>query len=151
MIETDVAMQLKRTHQRITQMMKEKIDEYELNFRLLHIMMLIDKNPYASQKELSEEMRFTQGAMSSSVKRLIDLNMIEQIPLELDMRYNRLAITKEGESIINDYKEHIFMKYRDMFIGFNEDELSELNNYLSKINLNLDQMNNQNDTRNLEE
>lgn len=143
MIEADVAMHLRKTHQRITQLMREKIDEYGLTFRLLHILMLIDKNPNASQKELSDNMKLTQGAVSGSIKRLLKLNMLEQVPLESDMRYNKLIITESGKNIIDDYKEHVNIRYQDMFLGFTEDEVVEFNIYLTKINENLDLINEQ--------
>lgn len=141
MVEQEVAMQLKGIHQRVGQIMQQKIDEYGLTFGQLHLMMLIEKYPDANQKFLASEMRFTQGAMSSVVKRLISLKVLEQIPLEEDMRYNRLEITEKGKSMIEDYKEELNIKYRDMFIGFNQDELEVLNKYLIKVNENLDGIN----------
>lgn len=144
MIETDVALQLKETHQKIMQMMQLKIDEYDLTFGLLHLMMLIDKNPHANQKELAKEMRFTQGAMSIVVKRLLKLNILEQVPVEQDMRFNRLILTEKGKSFIKDYREHLFKKYEDMFTGFDKDELIKLHDFLLRINQNLDNMNNEN-------
>ncbi len=140
MIQTDVAMQLKKTHQRIIGIMQSKIDEYELTFGLLHLMMLIQKKPDANQKDLAKEMRFTEGAMSGSVKRLLNLNMLEQVPLESDMRYNRLLITPKGKCIVEDCRHHLIKKYEDIFNEFGEDELIQLNNLLLKVNKNLDNM-----------
>lgn len=148
MIEKDVAMLLKGTHQKITQLMQQKIDEYGLTFGQLHLMILIKKYPDVSQKYLAKEMRFTEGAMSGVVKRLISLSMIDQITLESDMRYKRLVLTDMGQSMINDYKEHVHIKYDDMFAGFNNEELIELNGFLLKINKNLDNINN-NETKNI--
>lgn len=141
MIDLDVAMQLKETYQKITQIMQLKIDEYGLTFGLLLLSMRVLNNPAASQKELAKEMRFTQGAMSSAVSRLIKLNMLEQIPLESDMRYNRLVVTEMGKSLIDDYREDLYKRYRDIFNGFNEDELIKLHDFLFRINSNLGNMN----------
>lgn len=140
-MEADVAMHLRWTYHRITQLMRETIDEYGLTFRLLHILMLVDKNPHASQKELADSMKLTQGAVSGSIKRLIQLNMLEQVPLESDMRYNRLIVTENGKKIVDNYKEHVHRRYDAMFLGFDDNELKKFNIYLSKINKNLDQMN----------
>ena len=141
MMETDVAFQLKGTHQKIIQMMQLKIDEYGLTFGLINLMSLIEKHPNSSQKELAKEMRFTEGAMSSMVKRLLKINMIMQTPLKEDMRFNRLVLTKKGESLIDDCKDHIFARYESIFDGFEENELKELHDYLLKINKNLNNMN----------
>lgn len=79
--------------------------------------------------------------MSSAVKRLIKLNMLKQVPLESDLRYNRLVVTELGKSMIDDYKEYVVKKYQDIFVGFNEEELERLQISLLKINKNLDKMN----------
>ncbi len=151
MIEKDVAMQFKEIHQRIAQIMKQKVYEYGIKFGQLHLMMLIDMYPESSQKEIAKEMRFTQGAMSTMVKRLMDMKMIEQIPLKSDMRYNRLILTEKGQSIIDDYKEDLYIKYRDMFKGFSEEELEQLNRFSTKISNNLDSIYKSNNDKNLEE
>lgn len=142
MFETDVAMQLKETQARLGQILQHKIDEYDLNIGLLHLAMLVEKFPEASQKELSCKMRFTEGAMSTAVKRLLKQNILEQIPLETDMRYNRLIVTDKGKSLIKDYKDYIFNLYKNIFVGFESDELSLLSNFLQKINGNLENINN---------
>jgi DNA-binding MarR family transcriptional regulator len=137
MFETDVAMQLKETNTLLAQLMQQKISEYDLRIGLLHLAILVKKHPDKSQKELAKEMRFTEGAMSHCVKRLINENILEQIPLETDMRYNRLAVTKKGKSFIKDYESYILKVYKNIFIGFNSDELQDLDRYLKLINTNL--------------
>lgn len=151
MLKTDVAMQLKNTHQRIIQLMQLKIDEYGLTFGLIQLIMLIDKNPDASQKELARKMKFTEGAMSIAVKRLLKLNMLKKITLESDMRYHRLVVTNAGKLILDDYKDHLLKKYDDMFDGFGYDELNKLNDLLLKVNRNLENMNNHNSLQNIKE
>ncbi|MBC8587091.1 MarR family winged helix-turn-helix transcriptional regulator [Paratissierella segnis] len=141
MYESDVAIQLKETHHKISQVLQHKIDEYGISFGLLFLTMRIYNNPNANQKELAQQMKFTEGAMSNAVKRLIKLKMLKQVPLETDMRYNRLVITDLGISMIDDYKEYVVKKYKDMFEGLDEEELKKLQMSLIKINKNLDRMN----------
>jgi len=140
MMETDLAMQLRETYQKITQILQHKIDEYGLTFGLLFLTMHAEKKPNASQKELAKMMRFTEGAMSVAVKRLINLDMIKQVPLESDMRHNRLVVTERGKSIIDDYKDYVLKIYQDMFKGFTQEELIRLSEALTKLNNNLKHM-----------
>lgn len=151
MLETEVAMQLKETHHKIGQILQHKIAEYGIPFGLLFIAMKVYGNPDASQKEIAEQMKFTEGAMSSAVKKLISLNMLRQVPLESDLRYNRLVVTDFGVSIINDYKEYVVKKYLDIFDGFDDEELEKLQISLLKINKNLDKMNNMDNLEGYEE
>lgn len=141
MIQSDVTMQIKEIYQKLTQLFQHKIDEYGLNFGLVFLTIRIQNNPSASQKELAEQMRITQGAMSGAIKKLIKLKMIEQIPLESDSRYNRLVVTDLGETMIKDYKDFVVTQYQKMFDDFDEDDLFKLHEVLSKLNINLDKMN----------
>ncbi len=142
MFETDVAMQLKEIHTRLAQIMQQKVNEYDLRIGLVHLTMLVKRYPEKNQKELAKEMKFTESAMSHSVKRLIQEDILEQIPLESDMRYNRLQVTKKGENFIKDYESYVFNVYKDIFVGFNDVELDELDKYLKRININLEKINN---------
>lgn len=142
MIETDLAMQFKNIHQRVTQLMQKKIDKYGLTLGLLHIAIIIERNPEANQKDIAEEMKVTEGAISTSIKRLLNLKVLKQIPLESDMRYNRLVLTELGKSIIDDYRDHLPNIYKEMFNEFSQEELLKLSSFLSKINNNLNNMRN---------
>ncbi|NLL30738.1 MAG: winged helix-turn-helix transcriptional regulator [Clostridiales bacterium] len=142
MIETDLVMHFKKIYHRVTQLMQKKIDEYGLTLGLLHIAIIIEKNPEISQKDIAKEIKVTEGAVSTSIKKLLKLNILEQIPLESDMRYRRLVLTRLGKSIIDDYRDSLPNIYREMFNEFSQDELIKLGNFLFKINNNLDNMKN---------
>jgi len=140
MRESDVALIMRENHQKINQMLSLKVFEYDITFGMLFLTMKIDMNPEASQKELAEQMKFTQGAMSSVVKRLIKHNIVEQITLESDTRYKRLIVTDFGKSIINDYQDYVVKNYEQMFDGLDVDELKKLFFVLTKVNDNLDKI-----------
>jgi DNA-binding MarR family transcriptional regulator len=140
MFETDVAMELKQINSRLGQLMQQNISKCDLRVGLLNIAMLVKKYPHKNQKDLAKELRFTEGAMSHAVKRLIQENILEQIPLESDMRYNRLEVTEKGEKFIRDYESCIHKVFKQIFIGFKDDELKELHTYLKRINSNLEKM-----------
>ena len=70
MLETDVAMQLKATHQKIAQILQYKIDEYGLTFGQLFLVMKICKNPEASQKALAKQMEVYRGGNEQCSKKI---------------------------------------------------------------------------------
>jgi DNA-binding MarR family transcriptional regulator len=106
------------------------------------LAVLVQKHPEASQKDLARKMKITEGAFSTAVKRLIKLGVLKQEPLEKDLRYNRLIVTEKGKNLLNDYEDYILNVYKEIFIGFNNEELDLFNRYLHKINLNLENINN---------
>lgn len=138
MKEIDVMMMIKEIHQKVFQMHHKKMDKCDLNFGLIILATRIQNNPDASQKELAQQMRVTQGAFSTAVKKLISHEIIEQIPLESDTRYNRLLITEKGRDIIKYYKDFMVKRYRDMFNDFLDGDLDKLYDMLTKLNNNID-------------
>ena len=85
-------------------------------------------------------MKFTEGAMSHSVKKLIKRGILEQIPLETDMRYNRLVLTEEGQSFINEYEQYVEKIYKNIFNDFQNNELIMLDKLLKRINKNIEKV-----------
>lgn len=140
MLEARLAVHLRKTQQRLKQMMREQIGEYGLTFRLFHILKLIEENPGANQKEIATQLKFTPGAMSGSVKRLIELEMIEQIPQVDDLRYNRLTVTEHGKAILKECREQAEIRYKRIFAGLTEEETDSFSQILTKINANLDEL-----------
>lgn len=140
MLETDVVMQLKETNNKLAQIMHQKISEYNLKMGQLHLTILVKRFPEKSQKDLAKKMKFTEGAMSHSVKKLIKRGILEQIPLETDMRYNRLVLTEEGQSFINEYEQYVEKIYKNIFNDFQNNELIMLDKLLKRINKNIEKV-----------
>lgn len=149
MIEIELALQMKEGNQKMANIMQMKFDEYGMTIGLLYILKLIENNPNASQKELAKQMGFTQGAMSISVKKLMKLNMVEQIQLESDMRYNKLVVTGKGKKVMDDYQDYLYKIIRCMFNGFSEEELVKFYDFVLRVNKNLENINNENRIINL--
>lgn len=140
MIEKELVMQFKEANQKIINIMQKKVDDYELTLGLLHLLMTIMHKPDTTQKELAKEMRFTEGAMSMSVKRLLKLGLIEQVQCQSDGRCNRLVVTEKGKKIAKDYKHYLYNIMQNVFKEFNVEELEMIHGFLMKINSNLDQV-----------
>lgn len=140
MIEKELVLQLREINQKAASIMQQKFDDHELTIRLLHLLITIMNRPNTTQKELAREMRFTEGAMSISVKRLIKLNMVEQVQSQSDGRCNVLVVTEKGKLVINDYEHYLHGILKDIFKGCKPDELLQINQFLMKIKGNLDQM-----------
>lgn len=137
MIQTDIAYQIKEIFHKFSQLLQTKLDEDGLTLRLLLLTMRINNNPEFNQKELAKELRITQGAMSSSITQLIKLEVVEQIPYETDMRYNRLMVTQKGKNLIDRHEDRLFFILKSVFTGLNDDELVQLNKLLVRVNDNL--------------
>lgn len=138
MFEKDISVTLRKTQQKLIDLNRQKIEQANLSFRLFHILVLIKEQPEWNQKDLAKAMKLTQGAISGSIKRLLNLEMIMQVPLEEDNRYNRLVVTDKGYQVIDDFESDVNRRYVDMFDGFSADDLRQFNAYLNQLNSNLE-------------
>lgn len=138
MFEKDISVTLRKTQQKLIDINRQKIAEANLSFRLFHILVLIKERPEANQKDLAKAMKLTQGAMSGSIKRLLKLDLITQVPLEEDNRYNRLVLTEKGYKVIEDFEVDVNKRYVEIFDGFSEEDLQVFNGFLNKLNENLE-------------
>lgn len=141
MLEKDLAIYLRNTQEKLKEIMRGKLQDYDLSYRLILILSLIKEDPLTSQKELAEKMKLTQGALSVSIKELLCKNMLEQIPLEEDKRYNRLKITELGHNTIKQCIKDIDARYRILFSNFTNEELQDFYDKLEKLNHNIDEIN----------
>lgn len=138
MLEKEVATTLRKTNKLIVNLFRAQIEEYDLSFRLFHILLLIKEKPEITQKELANTLRLTQGAISTSIKTLLEKNYLKQVPLEKDNRFNRLVLTDEVNDIIVDNENTLNDKYVQMFNGFTRDEIKHFESYLFRLNDNLE-------------
>lgn len=137
MEDKNLAILLKETAHKIKSIMKLKVDEYGLTFGLLHVLKLIEKYPDSNQKKIAEEMRFTEGAMSMTTKKLTELGLVKKVSLKTDMRYHKLTLTDKGRQVLKDYEEYHNKIINDIFDGFNEKEIVILYNFISRVNENI--------------
>jgi len=140
MLEKELLVLLKEANQKIINIMQIKIDDYGLTFGLLYLLINIMNKPDTTQKELAKEMRFTEGAMSISVKRLMNLGLIEQVQCQLDGRCNRLVVTEKGKRVVEDYKHNLHDIIEDIFNEFEVEELQTVKRFLIRMNTNLNQI-----------
>lgn len=138
MIEKNLIMKLKEINQKVFSIMQKKFDEYQLTLGLIYLLTLIINRPNTTQKELAKEMRLTEGAMSISIKKLIELNMVEQIQSPIDGRCNILVITEKGKGVVKEYEAYLNQIIKAVFKGFHLDELTKVSEFLNKISSNLD-------------
>jgi len=137
MIERDLVLELKTINQRIGNIMQLRLDKCGLSLGLLYLMHMIENNPDTNQKQLAGEMRLTQGAMSISIKKLMELGMVDKEPLEEDLRHHRLVLTDKGKKVIDDYEKYLEEIIKDIFTGFTLEELKKFSEFTSRINDNL--------------
>ena len=115
----------------------EKVGAFPAQHRLLIELSL---NPKLTQKELAEKMQVSSATITVCVKKLVNSGLIEKKNQINDNRYNEITITPKGKRIIEKSAQIFEGVTNRMFEGFTEEEISNLENYVKRINDNFDKM-----------
>lgn len=140
MIETEIMQSLRKSNQKMRDIMTENISETNLSFRLFHILINIREYPDTNQKDLAKKLKLTQGALSGSLKRLLELDMLQRVRLEEDNRYNQLQVTQKGKEVLIEYEQYLEERLKVIFRDFSDEEMKDFKNLLMKLNCNLDEI-----------
>lgn len=131
---------------RMTRMLRRCIDKrvrmleggvYRSQHRLL---MILGKNPNCTQIELAAELEISPAAVAVSLRKLENGGYLTREMNEDDRRSNQVAITEKGNRLICKSIRLFDEVEREMFSGFEEEELRQLYKLLQKAYNNLDRM-----------
>ncbi|MBO5056206.1 MAG: MarR family transcriptional regulator [Lachnospiraceae bacterium] len=97
------------------------------------LLMLLGKFPECSQTEIAEKMEVSPAAVAVSLKKLEKSGYVSRQCNENDNRVNHVAVTEKGwktiKASINDFIEI----ENAFFVGFSEEEMEQLEEYLRRI------------------
>ena len=110
-------------------------------FRSQHqFLMHIARFPDASQKDIASHYHISTATVAVGLKKLEKGGYIVRAAAETDNRFNQIAITEKGEEVVKQ-SIHIFQNLEEgMFLGFSNEEMIQLGNYMERINKNLKEL-----------
>ncbi len=71
------------------------------------IIMYLDRNPGASQKELAEHCRTTYASVSQTVKDMLNSGYIIKKNSDKDQRYKKIYLSEKGQAGVDRIKNKI--------------------------------------------
>lgn len=77
----------------------------QLNLKQLLMMHLLFRQPGLSQKEIAEHFQVTPAAISTAVRDLEALELIERLPDPSDARQMNLHLSQKGKAIVYESQE----------------------------------------------
>lgn len=72
------------------------------------IIMYLDRNPGASQKDLAEHCQTTYASVSQTIKDMLASGYIVKKNGEKDQRYKRIYLSEKGQAGVNRIKSKIY-------------------------------------------
>lgn len=107
--------------------------------RLLVILAhMNEENGPVSQRDLAERLHVTPAAVAVTLKRLEAEGIVSRKVLQKDNRYNEIALTQKGQEIVIGCEKAFQKTDHQLFDGFTEEELDTLENFLERMEHNLE-------------
>lgn len=124
-------------HRRVMQSYLDSTGVFHAQHRLL---MLIAKNPDASQVDLAKMMDVSTATIAVSLKKLENGGYIKRETVQDDNRLNKIIITEKGNKVVSQSRE--IFEYTDKLVmdGITDEEKLTIYNILKKIDDNIGKM-----------
>lgn len=121
-----------RTHHRI---FENKVSRFGVHRSQHRILMFLSKRQGmpTSQKDIADNFEISAAAVAVAVRKLEDGGFITRISGERDCRTNVIELTEQGQEIVEATKDIIETLDSAMFDGFDDGEIAEFCEYLTRL------------------
>jgi DNA-binding MarR family transcriptional regulator len=101
------------------------------------LLKFIARHDGLTHSEVAEKLRISPAAVTKVIKRLEELQYLRRQPDPKDERISRIFIQPEGLKKFEEINHCFHQLENSLFQGFSESELEELQKYLDRIHVNL--------------
>lgn len=128
---TMLFMSTNRWHRRVFEKLVSELKISNSQHRML--MHLYRTDCTQSQTELARQFEVSTAAIAVVLKKLEKRGYIRRCAAINDSRYNEIALTEEGLSLVRETNRLFTTADMSMFSGFSEEELENLIGYLDRM------------------
>lgn len=123
-------MKLNREHRKIVE---REIAALGIHPSQHHLLMYLARNGQSTQNGIADAMEVSPSTIAVSLKKLEKGGYIEKRMDNADNRFNRIVLTKEGETVV--FKSKLLFDEVDekLFSRFSEEEKEVLDGYLDRL------------------
>lgn len=104
------------------------------------VLAYVRHNPGCTQTEIAEYLGVSSASIAFSTKRLQKAGYLMKQVNHLNMRCNKLYVTREGEDVLDRFKDVYDDMNLAMFEGFTVEELEQLMSFTERVNKNMEKM-----------
>ncbi|MCX7714977.1 MAG: MarR family winged helix-turn-helix transcriptional regulator [Clostridia bacterium] len=119
-------------------MLQSKTSQAQMNLAYTPILMHINCHPDCTQAEIANALHLTPAALTLATKKMEKLDLLRKKTDEKNMRRKILVITENGIKYLEMGRKIFDEIDCIMFSGFSEEEITQLNDFLGRITLNLE-------------
>ena len=137
-MEHRLSVWFRKTDQMLRRKIERRVKKTGVYSGQHRILMHLNLRPNCSQAELAEWMEISPAAIAVSIKKLEKGGYIQRRPDAADNRALQVIISPKGKAVIEQSID-IFQKVdEEMFAGFSEAELQQLEVFLERMYRNLE-------------
>ncbi len=104
------------------------------------VLAYVRHNPGCTQTEIAEYLGVSSASIAFSTKRLQKAGYLMKQVNHLNMRCNKLYVTREGEDVLDRFNDVYDDMNLAMFEGFTVEELEQLMSFTERVNKNMEKM-----------
>ncbi len=107
----------------------------QLGFSKSHILLLdlLAKEGPKRPSAIAERLKVTTGGVTVLTNKLINAGFIEKTQSNADRRASQIAITPEGERILNESRDQVTKMIDSMFGMLSNDEIKTLHTIFERL------------------
>ncbi len=104
------------------------------------IMVILSEHDNVSSRDINKTTGIDKATITRALDRLIDKGLISRLKSKTDSRLIKLKLTAKGKKTFGQIEENALAWERDFVKGVKVTELNNLLNILSKLDSNLDRI-----------
>jgi MarR family transcriptional repressor of mepA len=125
----------------IGRLQKARADQYLDQIGLFRgqgmLLKFLHHHDGLTHSEIAEKLEISPAAVTKVIKRLEEQNLLKRQSDPKDDRISRVFIQPEGKKVADDLHTIFHQLDERMFLGFSDDELDKLHDFLIRMQSNL--------------
>ena len=136
----DIGYLLHKIHNKIRARIDARYKKYDLTFSQSQVLFqLRHEGGSMSQKDLQKRLKISHPTLTGLIKRLEAHDFISSAVDEKDRRNRIITVTQNADAFATELMHGRTETNRQMLKGFSEEEKKELEGYLQRIAMNLEE------------
>lgn len=136
--EREVSWKFRRADRALKRRIEQRVKDTGVYRSQHRLLMHLNLNPRSSQAALAEHLEVTPAAIAVSIKKLEKGGYICRETDACDNRYQQVTISEKGQQVIEKSVLIFQQTEREMFAGFSDGEMEQLEEFLDRIARNLE-------------
>ena len=104
------------------------------------VLAFVREHPGCTQTEIADDLGVSSASIAFSTKRLQKAGYLMKQVNHLNMRCNKLYVTREGEKVLDNFNDVHDEMNMAMFDGFTAEELEQLASFSERAIKNMEKM-----------